>query len=132
MPMSLNPAELAAHELRLSGRSVLRLAAVVATPLALALVFEHTAVVVGCLAVAGLLFVPLLRGWGYTTMAMYVALIPLYGALEIEGTPIWLVFLAAFAALGQFVYVGHRLRQIRMLRQELGLSLRRRARVPIG
>jgi hypothetical protein len=132
MPMSLNPEELAARELRLSGRSALRLAAVVAVPLALALAFEHPVIVVGCLVVAGLLFFPLLKGWGYTTMAIYMALVPLYAALDYESAPIWLVGLAGVAALGQFAYVRHRLRQIHLLRQEMGLSRDRGNRVLTG
>ena len=128
----LHPEELAACELRLDGPGVWRLAAIVTLPLAIALVVEHVGVAVLCWSVLALLFVPLVRGWGYTSLAVMTAVLPVYVYLELDQPPVWLAFIAGFLSLVQILWLRYRLVQIRLLRARLAADSSHRERERCG
>lgn len=128
----LHPEELATRELRLDGPGVWRLAAIVTLPLAIALVVEHVGVAVLCWSVLALLFVPLVRGWGHTSLAVMTAVVPVYVYLELDQPPVWLAFVAGFLSLVQILWLRYRLAQIRLLRAHLAADSRCREREQCG
>ena len=109
--------ELAVHELRLSNCAALRLAGMIAGPLLVALAVDSSWATALCWVVLAILYYPLLRGWGYTSLAMMMGIIPAYAYFELSTPPNWLAFVAAFMGFTSAVYVVERIRSIKVLRE---------------
>jgi hypothetical protein len=111
--------ELAAAELQLSTCAVLRLLGVIAAPLCVALVVDAIWATALCWTAMALLYYPLLRRWGYMSLAIILGITPVYAYCELGTPPYWLAFVAAFMGFIATVYVVERLRAIRIIRQEM-------------
>jgi hypothetical protein len=109
--------ELAVHELHLSTCSALRLAGLIAGPLLVALAVDSSWITALCWVALALLYYPLLRGWGYTALAMMLGIVPAYAYFELGAPPNWLAFVAAFTGFTSVVYVVERLHSIKACRE---------------
>jgi hypothetical protein len=121
MPLELGTlaAELARCELTLDGYRALRLAGVVAAPLGVALCTQTGWLVGLCWALSLWLFFPLLRGWGYSYLALLVAVLPWYALFALGRPPLWAAAVGLAVTLSMLLYMSSRLKNIRRLRVAL-------------
>jgi len=112
-------AELAECEPALTGCRALRLTGVVAAPLAAALWLQSGWFVGLCWLVALWLFFPLLRGWGYSYLAVFLAVLPWYILTYLEQPPVWAVLAGCAITLAMLRYMKQRLDRIHLYRLAL-------------
>jgi hypothetical protein len=112
--------ELAQCEPALNGCRALRLTLVVAAPLVAALCLPTGWLVGVCWLVALWLFFPLLRGWGYSYLAVFLAVFPWYILMTIEQPPVWGVAACIVVTLAMLRYMRRRLQRIHLYRVSLG------------
>ena len=117
--MEIFAAELAECEPALTGCRALRLAGVVAAPLAAALCLSNGWFVGLCWLVALWFFFPLLRGWGYSYLAVLLAILPWYIVTSLEEPPVWSVIVGCAITLAMTRYMILRLERIHLYRLAL-------------
>lgn len=108
--------ELAECEPALTGCRALRLVGVVAAPMAAALCLSNGWFVGLCWLVTLWLFFPLLRGWGYSYLAVLLAVLPWYIVTTLEQPPLWSVVIGCAVTLAMFRYMILRLERIHLYR----------------
>ena len=112
--------ELAECEPALTGCRALRLTLVVAAPLAAALCLQAGWQVGLCWLLVLWLFFPLLRGWGYSYLAVFLAVLPWYILISIAQPSAWAVSAGVVITLAMLRYMRSRLQRIRRYRLSLG------------
>jgi hypothetical protein len=110
--------ELAECELGLSNCGAARMAAIVSMPLGVLLATDSVWVSMLVWPALALLFFALLRGWGYSFLALFAALLSVYLMLALDSRPWWILVAGLFVALCMLAYLRVRLRQLRALREE--------------
>lgn len=113
-------AELAECEAALNTCRTLRLSAVVAAPLAAALCVPAGWATRVCWMLALWLFIPLLRGWGYSYLAVFTTVLSWYLLLAFKTTSAWALLTAGTVTLVMVRYLWDRLQRIESYRLSMG------------